>query len=58
MFLGGITLLTGDVWGGGSSGIFLIAFGGSNYVLHQREMIFYYINRGLMSTKGDGDFHP
>ena len=27
MFLGGITLLTGDVWGGGTSGIFSIAIG-------------------------------
>ena len=27
MFLGGLTLLTGDEWGGGSSGIFLIAIG-------------------------------
>ena len=27
MFLGGLTLFTGDVWGGGSSGIFLIAIG-------------------------------
>ena len=27
MFLGGLTLITGDVWGGGSSVIFLIAIG-------------------------------
>lgn len=27
MFFGGLTLFTGDVWGGGSSGILLIAIG-------------------------------
>lgn len=27
MFFGGLTLFTGDVWGGGSSEIFLIAIG-------------------------------
>ena len=27
MFYGGITLFSGDVWGGGSLEIFLIAFG-------------------------------
>lgn len=27
MFFGGLTLFTGDVWGGGSSGIFLLAIG-------------------------------
>ena len=30
----------------------------NDIVIELENDSFYYINRGLMSTKGDGDFHP